>query len=530
MDVIQQKLIWLMSSGIALLLLFRLSLHRAGIDNSILLKLKAGFILIFSGSVLGLGTTIGISTGSIPDLWQARFLETVAGYLLGWFFIISGIFAWARCYFDRKGKPLMAINAGILSDKISKSLIGSHRPNQMLDAVGDDVLDILSCQAISLHRISEDKDLRLAYALGLTTKSRSLVELSVDSGHMFRRAQLSGQAVISDKDLVFGDGSRLESRSGPLISAISLPVRFEGVTIGIMTLYRTHGAPFSEDDANLMDIVCDGVGISLANDINAKKEIMDSRYREMVILAVKPFENKESLTSALIKSAKIIHAYIPFRKLTLYINGNGIPQVSDYNLSTGGVISMATGYFSPQKYPESHSGFDDYVTGEDSRIGSKTTRDRRYYVMAILDDENPVAYLRIDLPISMRKFPYLPVLGEALGRKIAERLKHEKIVGLEDRAAQWLGALTYYQEKSISIENLSEFLKEIAALVLDIVPVTFCRILMLWPRQETSNGEQISGRNLNFRLPPAIRGRFVPGRAFISPIRVAANPFCIRRR
>ncbi len=478
MDVIQQKIIWILGSGALLILLFKINLTRAGLSRSVLVKFKIGFGLIFIGSLLGIILKIGLLTGSISYLWQAYFAEAVIGYVLGWAMIVTGAIEWVGAYFDKKGRPLATINERAISERVSTSLIKGHRANQLLDSAESEMFNIFHCQAVLLHKVEEDSGLRLAYESGLAPGSKDLVNSPVDDKHMFWIAKKTGKAVISDKDLVFGDGTRLSSESGPLMLGVSAPVKFENDVLGILSLYRTQKRAFEQDDIDLLEIVCGGLGVALDSEISEKKYNLVSRYKEMLIMAAKPFENGEVLISALIKSAKFIHGYIPFRKIVLYIHGDGKPYESDFNLSTGGIVSIKSGYFPESAYPELYEGNSVSKELGFRMKGMTRSDDQRNFLFTINSGDNLLAHLELNLTEPTGKSSYIPLLGAALGQRIAERLEAENVERVKEKAEQRLGALEYCQGKGLSAKNLSVFLKELTSLVVDITPVTFCRIII----------------------------------------------------
>jgi len=478
MDIIQQKLIWFLGSSAALILLFKLKLNRAGLNRASLLRFRIGFGLIVAGSFIGMISKIGLATGAHIQNWQIGFLE-ILGYLGGWTLIILGSIRWSKDLFDQKGNPLITVNAKVLSEKIAASLIKGHHHNQLLSIISQDIKDVFRSQAITLHKTTEDGGLRLVFESGLTLQSKELILEPSENSHLFWKSKNAGSVVISDKDLVYGDGFRLASDDGPLHMIISLPVEFEGSTMGVISLYRTDNVAFNEDEAALLAIVGDALGICLENDNAERKFNLVSRYREMLIMAVKPFEKNESLLSALIKSAKLVHGYIPFSKITLYLHGEGVPEESDFSLSTGGVVSMKSGHFPMTTFAEfatgSHSGADIISTMSGMRLNSE----KNSFLFPISESHNPMAHLRIDLPQPAGKASYLPLLGAALGHKISERLLAERVGKARDKTEQWLGSLHYYYEKALAGAKLPGLIKELSSLIVNLAPATFCRVIFV---------------------------------------------------
>jgi GAF domain-containing protein len=484
MDIIQQKLVWLMASGAALILLFRLDLRRAGISLAALNKLRAGFILILSGAVAGIIYRIGFSTGSFSGSGIAFYLETLPGYLSGWALIIWGTIQWARNYFDLRGRLLTTTSGTWIREKVSSSLIEGRGPNQLLESVTGDLLSILSCQAVSLHRVREDGNLQLFFQRGLASTSTGLIEEPKGNDNLYCASKRSAQAMIIDSNHELTAGDKPETINGPVESAICVPVGSGSETLGIFTAYRTQAKDFDSDDLSIIRIVCDGLGAALKRDITERDYRLETRYKEMLLLAARPFENGESLISALVKSAKFIHSYVPFRQIGLYIHGDGKPHSLDFNLPTGGVVSVKTGYFPDGEYPEFHPGTFDPGGYKNISRDVLIHDNQQSYLFPICDGRYPLAHMKIELSAPARRSSYLPLLGAALRQKISEYLEHERTAKLEDRSGQWLGALQYYQERTIASKDLSKLLEELTSLIADLTPLTFCRILLVDPNRK----------------------------------------------
>jgi GAF domain-containing protein len=479
MDIIQQKLVWLLASGAVLLLLFKLDLRRAGIGVGALNKLRAGFILILAGAAVGMIYRIGFSTGSFPESAIVFYLESLTGYVFGWALIIWGTIQWARDYFDLRGKLLTATSGRWIRGKISSSLIDSQGPNRLLEGVTDDLLSILSCQAVSLHRLREDGCLHLVFQRGLAATSTKLIENLKDEDNLYRASKESGQAMIIDGSYELAAGAILETSSGPAASAICVPVCSGGETLAILTAYRTRQKDFDNDDLSLIRDVCDGLSAALKRDIAERNCRLETRYREMLLLAARPFDRGEPLISALVKSAKLIHSYVPFRQIGLYVHDNGKPHSLDFDLPTGGVVTIKTGYFPEKEYPEFHPGTSNARLYRNISQGVLIHDNQKAYLFPICNGRHPLAHIKIELSEPVGRSSYLPLLGGALRQKVSEYLENERRAKLEHQSGQWLGALQYYQQRAISSKDLSELLKELTSLITDLIPSTFCRIMLI---------------------------------------------------
>lgn len=468
-----------MAGGAALLLFFRLDLRHAGIGLAALNKLRAGFILIIAGAAVGITHRIGFSIGSFSESGIAFYLETLLGYVLGSVLIIWGTIQWARDYFDHRGNLLPTTSGKWISGKVSSSLIENRGPNRLLEDVTEDLLSILSCQAISLHQVWEDGCLNLIFERGFASASANAIENPKGEDNLYCASKRSAQAMILDGDHELSAGAKLETLSGPVVTAICVPVRSGSETLAILTVYRTFQRDFNSDDLDLAGIVCNGLGATLKGDIAEKNYRLEARYKEMLLLAAKPFDNGESLISALVKSAKLIHSYVPFRQICLYIHDNGKPHSLDFNLPTGGTVTVRTGHFPENEYPEFHSGATKPGGYRNISKDILIHDDQRSYLLPICDGKDPLAHLKIELLSPASRSSYLPLLGAAIRQKVSECLEKERAAKLEDQSGQWLGALQYYQEKAISSKDLPELLKELAWLIAGLTPSTFCRVMLV---------------------------------------------------
>jgi GAF domain-containing protein len=310
--------------------------------------------------------------------------------------------------------------------------------------------------------------------------------------------------IDSNHELTAGD--KPETISGPVESAICVPVGSGGETLGIFAAYRTQARDFDSDDLSIIRIVCDGLSAALKRDITEKDCRLETRYKEMLLLAARPFEDGESLISALVKSAKLIHSYVPFGQIDLYIHADGKPHSLDFNLPTGGVVNVRTGYFPESDYPEFHGGASESggyrFISQDVLIHDN----QKSYLFPICDGKYPLAHMKIELSTPARRSSYLPLLGAALRQKISDYLENERVVKLENQSQQWLGALQYYQGKALSTKDLSKLLNDLALLIADLTPSTFCRILLIDPNRKIFKTAALAqARNLEW--PSSISSR-----------------------
>lgn len=474
MDIIQLKLIWLIASLAALLLLFKLELNRLGVKKSVLRRLRLGASLIFAGAFLGIVLKAGFNTSSFARSDSAFLLEAIVGYTFGWSFILWGFMAWAKSYFDLRGKPLSTAGSGLISGKVMSSLVAGHSSAMLINSVQDDLLGLLDSSAVSLHSASDGGGLRLIYHHNLSEDSAKLIEKPRGHNNLFLTAQDTRQAVINDKDHSIHDFAFIETSDSPVKAAVGVPVRSNGETLGVIGLYRTSDKLYTQDNIDIIAIVCSALGAAIKRESAEKKQHLENRYTEMLAMAAKAFETDPDLVSALVKSAKQIHSYIPFRWINMYIHGEGKIQSLDFHLPAGGTVEIKQGYFSQEKFPELYSG---KSVGMSRGKSARSENDNRTFRFPVTQGKRLVANLELELQSSPVKSTYVEILGSTLVPKIALALGRTSMESLRERTEHWLGALQYFQEKVLSSKNITPVLMELASLAVDLAPTTFCRIM-----------------------------------------------------
>lgn len=476
MEIIQQKLIWLLGSSAILILLFKLKLARSGMRKPQLIRLRVGVMMILFGSVLGILLKAGLSESSLSSSGTAYFLETILGYTFGWSFILWGLMGWALSYFDLRGRPLSTAGSRLISEIVMKSLLRGDGGNLLFNSVINDLNAILNCKAVTFHQIEKSGNLKLAFQNGLTDSSTKLVRYPKGEANVFCTALKSRQAVISDLKHTMHEFSFPETAKGPVSVSISIPVNYNGEILGILSAYRIKDEPFIEDDLKLLEVVASGLGASLYKEKSEKEFHLEGRYKELLEIASKPMNNGQPMISALIKSAKVIRNYLPLKWICLYLSGDGAPQSYEFNLPTGGSVKIIEGWFSKSTYP--HLFNRDPHTGSKIGVGNTNRNNQRTYVFPIGDFSSPEGYLEIELQSSTSNNSYLSLLGNILGRRLALYLKDEEIEKLKEKTESWIGALEYYQNRAMTTTDLSSLLMELASMAVDLTPTSFCRIML----------------------------------------------------
>ena len=198
--------------------------------------------------------------------------------------------------------------------------------NLTFNSLAKDLCSLLDCHAVTLHRIDENNLLRLAFYKGLSEASAQLIEFPRGDRNVFLTAEKSRQAVISDESHTIHDYSFCETAKGVVAASISIPVTYNGQLFGVLSSFRAKKIPFNDDDLKVLEVAASGLGASLRKEKADKDYHQETRFKELLKVAARPLENGQPMISAMIKSAKIINDYLPFKTVCLYILGDGAPR------------------------------------------------------------------------------------------------------------------------------------------------------------------------------------------------------------
>ena len=477
MEMIQQKLAWALAMAAMLILVYKLDLHRTGVAKSAIHKVKAGLILNLAGAGACIIFRIVIASGAYPHSTLIVLVETLGSYVLGWTLVIWGLIQGLGSFFDSKGRLKTDIAVGKLSKILSSSLFGGSGPNRIMEEAAEDVLRVLTADGVTLHRVDEAGQLRLSYSAGLTPGARNLIRMPEKTENIYHACMTSGRPVIADNPFEMMLGRRLELSKGLARAALCFPTSLAGSVHGIMAVYRAAAVAFSDDDCEILRIVAGGLGLALWRQYSDNVDRIQTRYKEAVSLAGRYFASEKSLESAMIKTAKLVHGHVPFEKIGLEIMSDGRPHFLEFNLSTGGVVSIGTGYFSGM---DNHA--QDLGTGSSPEInlkpnGASLNAAENDYRFPVYDGDEKTAELTIEMASAAGESDSLSMLGTALCREISEFLRREKLAASAERSSQRLGAIGFLTERAESGEDLSGFLEKAASAVIDLTPATICRIV-----------------------------------------------------
>lgn len=479
MEIIQQKLIWLMGIAASLVIIFKLDLERAVTDHRVAIKLKTGIILQFAGAVFGIFYKMRVIDSGFLHAGGGFVIETLIGCVLGWTLIVWGLLEWSKEYYDLEGKPLMNFRYRRFSEKVSLALIREQDAVSFLDEISKYLLLALDCQALSLHRKDDGGQLYLNYQRGLTDETIDFVKRPAQYNNIFYAAYQNGQTVASDDPQTIHNALSAQTMEGAALSVISAPVNLQSEIEGVITLYSARLRRFGGDDIQVIRTVCSALAMILRRENAVMGHYQETGFREMLTSLNCSFEFDKPLISSVLKSSRLLYNFIPCREMNLFLSADGPVESYDFQFPGGGRLNIHRGYFSRSEYPQLGMLRGNRSDRDDERL--VISSDQRLYQVRIGPQAAPDAYLEVRFDEPLYAFRHFAHLVNALGQLIARKLLLEKIGSNDSQVGQWFGALRYFQERALENDNLSELLHESANLVVNCGLSAFCRIALCDP-------------------------------------------------
>jgi transcriptional regulator with GAF, ATPase, and Fis domain len=476
MEVIQQKLIWLLGIGSILLMLLKLRISNTLAVSHAGFKIVTGFSLIAIGTVLGIISRLGIFGDFILSSGLEFYIENLLGYLLGWSLIVWGLLEWSNEYYDNKGTMLQSPRTKLFSDKIANYIALNPRPEELLENMSKYLLLALDCQAVALHRKDSD-GLRLTFQSGFTPESENLIARPSDSS-LLSSAIREKETLVSDNPSMIHESAAAASNSGALTSSLSTPIIVDGVAVAVFSVYDIEKRNFDSDDLKIINMINSALHASLVREMESESRQMTELFRGLVDNVAHSFERGQTLITSTLQAARIIYSHLPFTEINLYISGNGKADKLTFDLPQAGRVKIETGFMRRHEKPHLFTGVPSQQKNGDSKLQVYTVYDRTSVICRISPRHANTAWLEM-------RFTYLPQnlneLLKAFGQGISQKLLEENIERVNNQAGQWLGALRYYQEKALASNDISGLLHDLANLIVNSDAAAFCRIMLSDP-------------------------------------------------
>ena len=478
MEVIQQKLIWLLGIGSILLIVLKLRIGNNLNGGHSGAKVVTGFSLIAFGTTFGIISRLGVFGDFILSSGLEFYIENLLGYLAGWSLIIWGLIEWSQSYFDNKGGLLQSPRTKLFSDKMAAYTALNLHPEELIENIAKYLLLALDCQAVSFHR-KDIHGLRLTFQAGFTPESENLL-VNPSESCLITSAARDKETLVSDNPSLIHESGAVASNSGALTSSLSIPVIVDGKAAAVFSVYDIDRRSFSQDDIKILNTIVSTLESAIVREFESEIRQASEQFKGMVDNVAHSFERGQSLIASTLQAARIIYSHLPFTEINLYISGNGRADKLDFDLPQGGKVKIETGFMRRHEKPHLFSGFQGLQKTGESRLQVYTVFDRTSVICRISPKHAGTAWLEM-------RFASLPKnigdLLKAFGQGISQKLLEDNAERLNQQTAQWLGALRYYQEKALATNDISALLHELANLIVNSDAAAFCRIMLTDPEK-----------------------------------------------
>ena len=483
MILVHQKLIWLMAL-IAIFLAFA--------------KLKSGYFLFrpkalklmtYGCVLLALGTTVGLAghmglLGPGYSLSMIYFIiESVMGYIVGWTLVIWGMILWLPYLFSVTSRLQKATKSISLYESITKvSSYGDASPTTF-SKIASAALENYGYQGASIHILSRENRLSLFASIGLTEKSKELINSSDNS--LYSKVFETGEIFQTDESIRIHKDIIIETTNGPVVEALAIPVDLGIKRVGVLTVYTDHPRVFSQEELRILEAVSANLGLAFYRDGLQRSIQSQQAFRDFIAVILKTSRSNDNLNTCVIRLAKLLRQFLKFNSVNLYLKGDGAPHVLDFNLPTGGNVVIDKGYFAGDNYipvrwvMSNNRGLTlpDNVNllGEEYKPPQNT---RTIFTPVVIGGE-PIGVLNVSVKPDHKFGQNDIIVMEAIASVISGSVLEEMNNSLTTDTFDKIGAVKYSLEAAGNQETSVNIYRELARIIVENTPSTFCRIMLL---------------------------------------------------
>jgi len=492
MEIIQQRLIWLMGTISLLIILSRMAAHRLNASQFSLSKIKIGLFLLSFGSIAGIIGRLGIINSALARSGMIFFLENIVGCLGGWSLILWGIMEWVG---DKSYTPTSASRSRAFSEKLAKAVVTEHSTAGFLNQIAKYLFMALDCDGLSVHIKKGDNRFELQFQSGFDGILSKALENPSLTGPIVSSARLGETVALHKPDDIHAHGLIATSK-GATATFVSIPLESGSA---IMGLYFSRQRKVGDIEFEIIDNMASTLSSYIRRDNVERSQQRQLQIPEIQSSCAEMFKENEGLYSPLIKSIRLIDKHIPVADVTVYISGDGPVQSYEFPIRAGARLVMKTGHFAKAEYPFLPLSQADLETSQ--TVGARFISSRN----SVIVSGNPVMGRRLWLEVGITDISQFGrtsiYIFDALCDLLSTRLSLEDTAEKQGRFNQLLGAIQYLQEKAISGENVSSMLQEAAQAVVETGLYPFCRITLSDPAKgELKTAALAQVRPLNWQL------------------------------
>lgn len=483
MVLAHQKLILLMAFIAVFITFSKLKSGYHLYSTRALRLMTLGSSLLIFGASIGLIGSMGIFGASYTKSLPFFIAESVFGYVGGWTLIIWGMSEWLPYLFSVTGRLQKKNKSLKLYEAITKvSNYGDASP-ATFNKIANNLIESYGYQAASLHIPDKFGNLSLYTAVGLPKKSRDLIQTVKNS--LYNKVYDSDEIFQSDESIRIHNDIVIETEAGPIVDALASPVNFSTNRVGVMTIYTDHPRIFSQDELGAIDSVCANLGLAFYKDGLQKSIAQNKAFKDFIAVILKTSRSNDNLNTRIIRLAKLFSMYLKFKNFHLYLISGGSPQTLEFNLTGGAKLLVEKGHFENDKYqpvtwviskkrslvlPDEINSFDNSLI---MRQGL-----RSLYTPIVVNGE-VAGVLCVDTPgghvFNQNDKIACDAVTTVISTALLEEINSKQAENMFDR----IGAIKYSVETAIADKPTNQVYRELARIIVEKMPATFCRIMLL---------------------------------------------------
>jgi hypothetical protein len=457
MEIIQQRLIWLLGTASLLVFLYGPTGRLIDMPRVSLTKIRAGLSLIMFGAIAGIIGRMGILSQDVARSGIIFYLENIVGCLGGWCLALWGVIEWAG---ESTGSTVSASRTRAYSEKLAQAVIDEQFAGPFLERIARYLSMALGCDGLSLHTKKAHGGFGLQFEYGFGPDLAQAIAHPKSSSPVVRASYLGETVILSTPEEIHADGI-ITTANGPVTKCIAMPLN-NGSAVLAAYYSRSHG--FGDTENGIMNKTAQALSSCIRRDAAGREHERRQRVSEFQASISKIFETDSGLYTPLIKSAKLIGDQYPISGMNLYIAGNGPIYLYDFEFAPGSILRIITGYLSKSEYPflyQSHA-----IDSDNSELASgRSAAGRQFWLEVKFQGQDGIGRTNSQI---------LKTLCSLIALKISE----EDGVERNGRFTQLIGAINYLHERIAQGNNTSVMFEEAAQVVVESGIYPFCRITL----------------------------------------------------
>ncbi|MCP4582093.1 MAG: GAF domain-containing protein [candidate division Zixibacteria bacterium] len=209
-------------------------------------------------------------------------------------------------------------------------------------------------------------------------------------------------------------------------------------------------------------------------------------FRDFVAVILKTVRSEGDLHTRVIRLAKLLEQYVKFKTVSVYIWSNGSPQILDFNLPSGNNVFIEKGYLKGAKYEPIRwvlKNKRSLTLPDDARfleLDNQVQIDSRLLYMPVVVNGQAVGVISIAAIEPSYRFSQNDMIAaDAIASVISGTILEEMNKTMADESFDRIGTIKYSIEAITDKDQSDQIYRELAKILVNKTPATFCRIMLL---------------------------------------------------